>query len=347
MRTSLLEYFYDLASDESDTAFSHRPGLRRKSWSYADLVRASFQFARELEAKGIGRGERVLMWAENSPEWVAAFYGTLLRGALVVPLDVQSAPDFVTRVCEQTDPRLILFGRGITHEGLKAESISLENLRRTIGQHPSHHYPANDIQQSDTAEIVFTSGTTATPKGVVLTHENILANLEPLEREINKYIRWDFLIHPLRILTVLPLSHVFGQMIGIFIPQLLRAEVFFQNRLSPPEIIETIKRERVMVLGTVPRVLETLQNKIERDYQTRQELDQLRESMKKERSWPKAWWTYRHVHRMFGSRFLGFITGGAVLDKSTETFWRRLGFAVQSNPSVPGSLCHFATRRGG
>src|SRR4030095_13973468 len=111
MRKSFLEYFYDLASDESDTAFSHRPGLRRKDWSYADLVRASFQFARELEAKGIRRGDRVLMWPENAPQWVSAFYGTILRGAIVVPLDEQSSPDFVARVCEQTEPRLLLYGQ--------------------------------------------------------------------------------------------------------------------------------------------------------------------------------------------------------------------------------------------
>src|SRR5687768_3215908 len=99
MRKSFLEYLYDFASDESYIAFSHRPGLRRKSWSYAGLARASFQFARELEAKGIGRGDRLLIWAENSPEWVAAFYGTILRGAIVVPLDEQSSPDFAARVC--------------------------------------------------------------------------------------------------------------------------------------------------------------------------------------------------------------------------------------------------------
>src|SRR5688500_2333141 len=201
MRTSFLEYFYDLASDESDIAFSHRPGLRRKRWSYADLVRASFQFARELEARGIGRGDRVLIWAENSPEWVAAFYGTILRGAIAVPLDEHSSQDFVARVCEQTEPRLLFYGQGIGHDGLNLESISLDHLRKRIGHYAADHYPANNIRPSDTVEIVFTSGTTATPKGVVLTHENILANLEPMEREINKYLRWEFLIHPLRILT--------------------------------------------------------------------------------------------------------------------------------------------------
>jgi long-chain acyl-CoA synthetase len=211
---------------------------------------------------------------------------------------------------------------------LDIPSVPIERLRERIGHHPTHPYAANDIQPGDAAEIVFTSGTTAAPRGVVLTHENILANLEPLEREIDKYRSWEFLVHPVRILSVLPLSHVLGQMMGIFIPQILRAEVFFQNRLNPSEIVETIERERIMVLAAVPRVLETLQHKVEREYETRHELDELRESMKKERSWLGAWWIYRRVHRMFGLRFLSFVTGGATLNESTEMFWRRLGFAV-------------------
>lgn len=328
MRESFLEYFYELSSDESDIAFCHRPRLREKSLSYAELVRTSFQFARELETKGIGHGDRVLIWGENSPEWVAAFYGTMLRGAIAVPLDEQSPPDFAAKVCAQAEPKLSLHSKGTEHAGLDLQSIPLEDLRERIGHHSSDHYRAIDIKPGDTAEIVFTSGTTASPKGVVLTHENILANLEPIEREIKKYLRWESLIHPVRILTVLPLSHVFGQMIGIFVPQILRAQVFFQRRLNPSEIIETIKRERVMVLGAPPRILETLQHKIERVYESRGELDNVHESIKKARSWIGAWWRYRRAHRLFGIRFLGFVTGGATLNEATETFWRRLGFAV-------------------
>src|SRR5947207_10366894 len=104
MHLSLLDYLYENASRESDVAFSHRPRLRRKAWTYAQIARTAFQFARELESRGIGHGDRVLIWAQNSPGWVAAFYGIILRGAIVVPLDEQGSVDFVKRVCEQTGP---------------------------------------------------------------------------------------------------------------------------------------------------------------------------------------------------------------------------------------------------
>ena len=91
MLASLLDHLYENASLESEIAFIHRPRLRRKTWTYAELARTSFRFARELETRGIGRGDRVLLWAENSPEWVAAFYGIILRGAGIGELWVSAA----------------------------------------------------------------------------------------------------------------------------------------------------------------------------------------------------------------------------------------------------------------
>src|SRR5205085_5208316 len=110
------------------------------------------------------------------------------------------------------------------------------------------------------AEIIFTSGTTAEPKGVCLSQRNLLANIVPLEEEINKYRRWERPFHPVRFLNLLPLSHVFGQFIGIFVPQLLGGEVHFQDSLNPSEIITTVKRERISVIAAVPRQLETLRD---------------------------------------------------------------------------------------
>ena len=115
---------------------------------------------------------------------------------------------------------------------------------------------------------------------------------------------------------------------GIFLPRMLGAEVVFQNRLNPSEIVDTIKRERVMVTAAVPRILETLENKIEREYESRGRLAEFQNSLKKERRWLSAWWTYRRVHKMLGWKFVSFVTGGATLNEQTENFWRRLGYAV-------------------
>src|SRR5689334_6029743 len=110
MRETISSFLEDCLRRGSATAFAERRGLRVVRWSYRQLARTAFQFARELEARQVGKGDRVLFWAENSAEWVAAFFGCVLRGAVVVPLDEQSAPDFVARVQQQVAAKLLLCG---------------------------------------------------------------------------------------------------------------------------------------------------------------------------------------------------------------------------------------------
>ena len=108
MRSTINSYLEDYLKRGALNAFAHRRGLRLVRWSYGRVAETAFRFARELEARGVSKGERVLLWAANGPEWVAAFFGCALRGAVVVPLDVESAPDFVSRVLAQTEARLLL-----------------------------------------------------------------------------------------------------------------------------------------------------------------------------------------------------------------------------------------------
>ncbi len=331
MHKTLATYLEDFLSRGSEPAFVHREGLRVKRWSYREIAKTSLQFARELEARGIEKGERVLLWARNSPEWVSAFFGCLLRGVIVVPLDLQSEPGFVKRVEAQVKAKLALCDA--TTSGLVEQTlpvIELDELSSQISHHSSNPYPITDDRYDDAVEIVFTSGTTAEPKGVVITHRNLMANLTPLDREIKRHLKWERLFHPVRFLNLLPLSHVFGQFMGIFVPQLLGGEVFFQESLSPSQIVETVKRERVSVVITVPRILDAVREKIESDYEARGELDRLRSAIASSagRNFLRRWWTFRRIHNMFGWKFWAFVSGGATLHPDTEEFWRRLGFAV-------------------
>jgi len=325
MRNNLLSFLDDAVMRGNATAFVHRRGLRFTRWSYAKLRAVAFQFARELDARGIRRGDRVLIWGENSAEWVAAFFGCLLRGVIVVPLDLESAPDFVARVQQQVAARLLLVS-GDRH--LDAPTLRLEELIDAVAHHLSSPYAHADIGDSEIAEIIFTSGTTAEPKGVCLAHGNLLANLAPIEREVQKYIKWERPFHPLRFLNLLPLSHVFGQFMGIFIPQMLGGEVYFQDSLNPSEIITAIRKHRISVVVTVPRFLESLRKKIERDYAARGAVERFRQQLiaADHFAFLKRWWAFREIHRRFGWKFWAFVAGGASLNAETETFWRRLGY---------------------
>jgi long-chain acyl-CoA synthetase len=133
-----------------------------------------------------------------------------------------------------------------------------------------------------------------------------------------------------RFLNLLPLSHVFGQFLGLFLPPLMAGTVVFQSALGPTEVIETIHRERISVLVAVPRMLQSLKEKLERDLETERKLKRFRATFQSARDqhFLRRWWTFRKVRRQFGWKFWAFISGGAALDSDTEEFWGRLGYAV-------------------
>ncbi|MCA1559331.1 MAG: AMP-binding protein, partial [Acidobacteria bacterium] len=182
--------------------------------------------------------------------------------------------------------------------------------------------PRADASPDDTAEIIFTSGATSEPKGVILTHRNILANVIPIEHEIAKYRRWARPFHPIRFLDLLPLSHMFGQALATFIPPLLPGVVVFTRSYSPGDIIRQIRTRRVSVLVCVPKILEVLRDDLLRN------APEAAQPPPSGSRWWARWWRYRRVHRLFGYKFWAIVVGGAPLDPDLEAFWQRLGFVV-------------------
>jgi long-chain acyl-CoA synthetase len=157
-----------------------------------------------------------------------------------------------------------LVSRPRTDGTVAVSSLTLESLPDLTAKGDASPYPSPPLSRRDTLEIIFTSGTTSEPRGVVISHGNVLANIEPLEREIRKYLRYEELVHPIRFLNLLPLSHVFGQMLGVFIPPLLAGTVVFVDSHKPSELIAKIQKEKISVLVAVPRFIESLQRELER-----------------------------------------------------------------------------------
>jgi len=330
-RETLLSYLDDYTRRGSDILFVSQRGLRLVRCSYASLVSYARQTARELMNRGILEGDTVILCGENSAEWVAAFWGCLIGGVVVVPLDKDTTIDFARAVQEQTRAKLIFASTSTTGvSDLEVPRIEMDELFELVSSHDPRRVETHSITSSTLAEVVFTSGTTSTPKGVMLTHANLLANLLPIEKEISKYLKWERFFHPIRFLNLVPLSHVFGQFMGMFVPQLLGAEVHFHNSLNPADIVERVRRHRISAAVLVPRVLDSLRQWLERRYELRGEEEEFKQKLSAavDRSFWQRWWIFRRVHRLFGWKFWAFVCGGATLEAPTEEFWRRLGFAV-------------------
>ena len=330
---SLADYIENFERHGSECAYVNRRDYRHVRWTYGQVVSLARQVASKLKDRAIGKGDRILLWGENSAEWVAVFLGCMLRGIVIVPMDDVAIPEFAARVAQQVGAKLLICSEKHVSSGMTLPTISLEQICEVQSdgrERPSLRDSSSELRAEDILEIVFTSGTTAEPKGVVITHWNVLSNLEPLEQEIRKYFKYERFVHPVRFLNLLPLSHVFGQFLGIFLPQLMAGTVIFQDSLRPSEIVRTIKRERVSVLVAVPRILQSLKEKIERDLAKRGKLDQFEQRMRASEGqhFLRRWWTFREIHRQFGWKFWAFICGGAALDHAMEEFWGRLGYAL-------------------
>ncbi|MGC2702581.1 MAG: AMP-binding protein [Candidatus Acidiferrales bacterium] len=327
---SLVEFIARYAAHGNEAAVRYRRGYRMETWTYARVVQEANRAARELEFRGIGKGDAVVLWGESSPEWITAFFGCLLRGAVAVPIDHGSTAEFAARVPRQVNAKLIFRSRAVPDIDFGAAAIVLESLGELTEQRDDSPYPAPALGRGDTLEIIFTSGTTAEPRGVVISHGNVLANIEPLETEIRKYLRYERIFHPLRFLNLLPLSHVFGQMLGIFIPPLLAGTVVLIDTLKPSELINVIRRERVSVLVAVPRFMESLQREIQREMERDGRSGKFNEDFARgeKEHFLRRWWRFRGIHSRFGWKFWAFISGGAALPEQVEGFWKRLGYAV-------------------
>src|SRR4029077_19967433 len=331
MAESIAEFFLEhFRAHALECAYVQRRGYRTQRVTYAQVVERAFNFAQELERHSVEKGDRIMLWGENSAEWAAVFFGCALRGVVVVPMDDGASADFARRVSAQVGVKLVVASG--KHRGevgdLSISILSPEELPQSR-QEPA--FTGDDMPgRDDILQIVFTSGTTADPKGVVITHGNVLANIDPLEKEIRGYLKYERFVHPVRFLNLLPLSHVFGQFLGMFLPPLMGGTVIFQNELKPSEVMNTIRRERVSVLVSVPRVLQSLKHKVERDTEDRGELGKFQRHFvgAKDKHFLRRWWIFRAIRREFGWKFLAFISGGAALDSDTEEFWGRLGYAV-------------------
>jgi long-chain acyl-CoA synthetase len=306
---------------ESDEAFLlYDDGYRSHSHTYRQTAEAARVFTLQLTDQGLAKGDTVVFYGENRPEWVVAFWGCVLAGVVVVPVDYRASADLLQRICGIAKAKLMLAGDEVTlPDGLKVPVWRFAGVEWT---RPTRSLPPPPATRDDTAEILFTSGATAEPKGVIIQHKNILANVIPIHGEMQKYKKYAKPFHPIRFLNLLPLSHMFGQAMATFIPPMLPGVVVFMRGYNPHEIVRQISSRRISVLVCVPKILDVL-----REYVLR-EVPECGEAPPPGTHWAKRWWIYRRVHKLFGFKFWAFIVGAAPLPPELEEFWGRLGFVV-------------------
>ena len=297
-------------------------GWRGWSYSYSRVAGMAGAFASKLRTNGLSKGDCVLIWSESRPGWIAALWGCLIEGVVLVPVEPQASSALFSRIEQQVKPRVILLGDLVAGVDATFTTIPVWRLRDIETDNIQLTLAPLLPNAGDTAEIIFTSGTTAEPKGVIMTHRNLGACLQPLEDQLAPYRKYLRLLKPIRVLDLLPMSHMFGQVVALFVVPLLPGSVVFLDSTSPEEIARQIHMRRICALVSVPKVLEVLRNHILHRF------PETRYAAARSEHWVKRWWRYRAVHRLFGWRFCCFYVGGAALSPEVERFWSGLGFVV-------------------
>lgn len=297
-------------------------------WSYQELSEHVVHAAGSLRDQGLERGDKLVLWSPNCPETVAFLLAAALRGLVAVPLDDSLTPSAVSRVVDMTGARLLVCAPELADllPGVAKISLYAPHARAEAGHRDSLDAVLVPVEPDDPAVILFTSGTTARAKGVILTHGNIAAQL-------NRFARWrrPSRLYQVGMLNLCPLSHSLGLVIGLYLPLLLGLKLLFSKEVSPVHVMRTIREGRLRILLTVPRLQRLLIDALLKhpiDHSGSSLIDRL--ELEEPQWWQDApWWrrlTSRRLvsrarRRYLGWRFRWVFVGGAAIARRDETFW--------------------------
>jgi long-chain acyl-CoA synthetase len=304
-----------------DKALLIKPAFRTRTWRYRDLGEQVPRVARALAERGLTPGERVVLWAVNRPEWAVGFLAMAHAGLVGVPLDVRSTDDFAAKVLAQTEPKLVLASRQTeeTARRLGLPVILIESLP-DLARDVSTPLPAAPVEPDDLLLVVFTSGTTGDPKGVMLSHRNVASNASTLID-----------VFPFgpdeRLLSVIPLSHMFGLTCDLLAPLAAGKTVVYPVSRQPAVLVRTFREFKVTMFLIVPQGLRLLSNAVERKVDAsgkRAQFERLHAIAERMPRFIRRL-LFRPVLSQFGGRFRTFAVGASALEPELARRWSHMG----------------------
>lgn len=304
-------------------ALTMHMGYRTITLTYAQVYELAQKLAVLLERNNINKGDPVIIVASNSPYWIALFWACLLRGAVIVPLNVQSTGAMIDHVIKQTGAR-IAFTSIFCANKLPPEITQyvIDLAPDVINGIKVCEYQPVVVHPDDLVQIMYTSGTTGAPKGVMHTHRNLWTNLAAIS-ELFPEKQDD------RFLSILPLSHIFEQAAGFLAPYSRQAEIIYAH--SPTKILPLMQQYKITKLIAVPEFLHIVMSRIRGQADKEGKLAQFERALTWAEKINKPWVSrllFRKIHRFLGGHLDTVASGGAPLSIELENEWRALGIHV-------------------
>lgn len=288
---SLIEQFLEKNRDR--IVFSHKKGFRTHNICGSGLKIKVFRLMAFLSTHKIKKGDTIILFGSDYIEWIAVYFASILSGIVVVPLDIMTDKLLLKKINSQVNAKASFQDRSLASIGIRTFYLDEIDKYLDDGRAIPNNLQGVDIKESDVLEIMYTSGTTGDPKGVMLTHGNISAGICSAVHSIPLIIR-------LRILNLLPLSHIFGQVYCLFTAMHYSQHVFFIDTIQTRKLISFIRNKKINFAAVVPEILNAM----------RKELDG------------------KSVMLSLGIQFRAIGVGGASLDEESEKWWRLRGIVV-------------------
>ncbi len=338
---NILEAINKNYGDLTAVQIKEKDGSFRKI-SYVDLGRRTVDVSSNLIKWGIAKGDRCAIYSENRPEWSVALFGSICAAAIVVPVDVKLSESEVQFILSNSQAKCIFVSEKhlniidkiksnlpdlkfvIVIDGSEREDIiRLKDLKLVSEENKNR-----PIYEEDSALIIYTSGTTGVAKGVELTYRNLMFQVRALSKIIRYKINDQFL-------SILPLNHTLELTGGLIAPLYAGACITYCESLKPTNMLALIKQTKTVMIICVPLVIKMLYEGIIGDVEkmplfTKKVFYKLLSISK--------WLVMRNIrigrllfliiHKQFGGRLRGFVSGGAPLDKEIEVGFSALGFWI-------------------
>jgi long-chain acyl-CoA synthetase len=314
-------------------------------WAAQDVVYHSKLVAWRLRELGLKNGDRLLTWSPSTPALPAVYFGAMRAGLVIVPLDLRMAPEVLKRIADSAGASFLAIGTGfdapepqgsgLEHLGIHtvewlASEPSHENAAGTDEGAPASFPPDWEAQvdawprptRDSLFEVIYTSGTTGVPKGVMLTHGNILATLEAIDKILPPREH--------RTVSLLPASHLFEQAPIIMYGTMIGAHIRWVRSRTPRVIFEALREERVTTMVLVPQLLEIFWLGLEREAKRQGREKTFQRALRIARWLPyrARRLLFRQVHQQLGGALRLMVSAGAYLPPALQENWQALGVIV-------------------
>jgi long-chain acyl-CoA synthetase len=309
--------------------------------SFQGLGSLSKKLACYLINSGVDKGDRISILSESIPEWGAGLFASVLSGAITVPIDIKLTEQEIVSILNASKPKILLISKNFFNLGLKLknEIDSIENIIVLNGGGSVTEYPClYNLPDYDknmrwrhrglntTAFIIYTSGTTGTPKGIETTFKNVVSQIKALEKCFDLGIEDKFL-------SILPMNHLFELTVGFLNFLCKGSSIYYSQSLKPKDVFYVMQEKQITFMIVVPAFLKLIKSSIQ---------SEIKQKSKMAQKWFEFKYNlakfipsitirrlmFKDIHKNFGGKFKGFISGGAPLDINIAKFFERVGLVI-------------------